>query len=197
MFVAIRLGSKTASVELAEQGVDYSSYAAFKNAIKQNASLSGSSYTTSQGVTIDSNDTCGLNNPGDCDFPFDGLETESSHGKLIDWHNDVMTLSKDGLSCSYNFNNWTFSGNSCSNGDGGVPTPKPTPTPVPSPTPPPSTRFVDVPVDHWAAAWIEQLAADGIAEGCSASPPMYCPESPVTRAQMAVFLVRTFNLPIP
>jgi Zn-dependent metalloprotease len=70
------------------------------------------------------------------------------------------------------------------------------PTPF---TPPPAsgTVFNDVPVDHWAASWIEQLAADGIAEGCSASPPMYCPESPVTRAQMAVFLVRTFNLPMP
>jgi Zn-dependent metalloprotease len=70
------------------------------------------------------------------------------------------------------------------------------PTPF---TPPPAsgTVFNDVPASHWAVAWIEQLAADGITGGCSASPPMYCPESPVTRAQMAVFLVRTFNLPIP
>jgi hypothetical protein len=70
------------------------------------------------------------------------------------------------------------------------------PTPY---TPPPAsgTVFEDVPVDHWAAAWIEQLAADGITGGCSANPPMYCPESSVTRAQMAVFLVRAFNLPMP
>jgi hypothetical protein len=66
-------------------------------------------------------------------------------------------------------------------------------------TPPPATgtMFNDVPVSHWAAAWIEQLATDGITGGCSTSPPMYCPENPVTRAQMAVFLVRTFNLPMP
>jgi hypothetical protein len=66
-------------------------------------------------------------------------------------------------------------------------------------TPPPAsgTVFDDVPIYHWAAAWIEQLAADGITGGCSTSPPLYCPENPVTRAQMAVFLVRTFNLPMP
>ncbi len=48
---------------------------------------------------------------------------------------------------------------------------------------------------HWAEDWIEQLAAEGITAGCGGGN--YCPESFVTRAQMAVFLVRTFNLPIP
>jgi hypothetical protein len=41
----------------------------------------------------------------------------------------------------------------------------------------------------------QQLYAEGITSGCSSSPLKYCPESPVTRAQMAVFLVKTFNLP--
>jgi len=57
----------------------------------------------------------------------------------------------------------------------------------------PSTGFSDVPVTHWAAAWIKQLAAEGITGGCGGSN--YCPDSSVTRAQMAVFLVKTFNLP--
>jgi hypothetical protein len=56
-----------------------------------------------------------------------------------------------------------------------------------------STGFSDVPLTHWAAAWIKQLVAEGIAAGCMTGS--YCPESPVTRAQMAVFLVRTFDLP--
>jgi hypothetical protein len=56
-----------------------------------------------------------------------------------------------------------------------------------------STGFTDVPPTHWAAAWIKQLAAEGITGGCSATA--YCPGSPVTRDQMAVFLVRTFGLP--
>jgi len=52
--------------------------------------------------------------------------------------------------------------------------------------------FQDVPFDHWAAPWIEQLAAEGITSGCGADT--YCPDDPVTRDQMAVFLVRTFGL---
>lgn len=55
------------------------------------------------------------------------------------------------------------------------------------------TGFNDVPVTHWAAAWIKQLAAEGITGGCGSD--IYCPDSLVTRAQMAVFLVKTFNLP--
>jgi hypothetical protein len=58
--------------------------------------------------------------------------------------------------------------------------------------PAPSGNFNDVPVDYWAAAWIEQLAAEGITAGCGGGN--YCPENPVTRDQMAVFLVRTFGL---
>jgi hypothetical protein len=56
-----------------------------------------------------------------------------------------------------------------------------------------STGFGDVPTDHWAGAWIKQLAAEGITGGCGTGN--YCPDAPVTRAQMAVFLVKTFNLP--
>jgi hypothetical protein len=55
------------------------------------------------------------------------------------------------------------------------------------------TGFGDVPTSHWAAAWIKQLAAEGITGGCGGGN--YCPEAAVNRAQMAVFLVKTFNLP--
>ena len=55
------------------------------------------------------------------------------------------------------------------------------------------TMFDDVSSGYWAAAWIEQLAVEGITSGCSSGN--YCPDASVTRAQMAVFLVRTFNLP--
>ena len=56
-----------------------------------------------------------------------------------------------------------------------------------------STGFEDVPANYWAAAWIKQLAAEGITGGCGNGG--YCPEAPVTRAQMAVFLAGTFRLP--
>src|SRR5215212_4398120 len=56
-----------------------------------------------------------------------------------------------------------------------------------------STGFGDVQPSYWAAAWIKQLVAEGITSGCGVGT--YCPDAPVTRAEMAVFLVRTFNLP--
>jgi hypothetical protein len=52
-----------------------------------------------------------------------------------------------------------------------------------------STGFGDVSTSYWAAAWIKQLATEGITGGCGSGS--YCPESPVTRAQMAVFLLRS------
>jgi hypothetical protein len=51
-----------------------------------------------------------------------------------------------------------------------------------------STGFVDVPPTYWAAAWIKELAAEGITGGCENGK--YCPGSPVTRDQMAIFLLR-------
>ena len=53
--------------------------------------------------------------------------------------------------------------------------------------------FTDVPLSHWGADWIEKLYNDGITQGCSASPLMYCPDRAVSRAAMALFLVRTFG----
>jgi hypothetical protein len=58
------------------------------------------------------------------------------------------------------------------------------------------TMFVDVPASHPFAKWIEQLAREGVTGGCSTNPSAYCPDDPVTRAQMAVFLVRAFGLPM-
>jgi uncharacterized protein YkwD len=64
-------------------------------------------------------------------------------------------------------------------------------------TPPPASGaiFDDVPVSHWAAAWIEQLASDGITSGCLSDPPSYCPGDSVSRAQIAVFLERASHWP--
>ena len=48
--------------------------------------------------------------------------------------------------------------------------------------------FDDVPPDHWAYPFIQNLALSGITAGCGNGN--YCPASPVSRAQMAVFLER-------
>jgi serine protease AprX len=55
--------------------------------------------------------------------------------------------------------------------------------------------FGDVPIGSFADAWIEDLYGRGVTGGCSASPQLYCPDSPNTRGQMAVFLTKTFSLP--
>ena len=59
---------------------------------------------------------------------------------------------------------------------------------------PASATFGDVPTTHLFHQFIEALAAAGITAGCSASPPRYCPDAPVTRGQMAVFLSRALGL---
>jgi hypothetical protein len=51
------------------------------------------------------------------------------------------------------------------------------------------TVFQDVAASYWAAAWIEQLSAEGITGGCGSG--RYCPEGIVSRDQMAIFLLRT------
>lgn len=62
-------------------------------------------------------------------------------------------------------------------------------------SPPPAIgNFSDVVLSHWAVHWIEQLAIEDITAGCGGGN--YCPDDVVTRAQMAVFLVRTFDLGI-
>ena len=55
------------------------------------------------------------------------------------------------------------------------------------------TGFADVAPGDFAAAWIKQLAAEGITAGCGGYN--YCPGQAVTRAQMAVFIGKTFDLP--
>ncbi|MFZ5787718.1 MAG: MSCRAMM family protein, partial [Acidobacteriota bacterium] len=58
--------------------------------------------------------------------------------------------------------------------------------------PPPAVGvFDDVPVESGFAPWIEELALREITAGCSVDPPLYCPEVALTRAQVAVFVLRT------
>ncbi|MGZ5494456.1 MAG: S-layer homology domain-containing protein [Thermoanaerobaculia bacterium] len=59
---------------------------------------------------------------------------------------------------------------------------------------PATARFTDVPTSHPFFQYIEALAASGVTGGCVASPPQYCPDAPVTRGQMAVFLSRALGL---
>ncbi len=52
--------------------------------------------------------------------------------------------------------------------------------------------FTDVACPGTFTDWVERLAAENITSGCGVG--IYCPLNPNTRGQMAVFIVKTFNL---
>ena len=60
---------------------------------------------------------------------------------------------------------------------------------------PGSPTFGDVPVSHPFFQYIEALAASGITGGCGSGN--YCPDAPLTRGQMAVFLSKALGLQWP
>ena len=63
-------------------------------------------------------------------------------------------------------------------------------------SPPPSiATFADVPTSHPFFQYVEALAASGITGGCGGGN--FCPNAPLTRGQMAVFLSKALGLQWP
>jgi hypothetical protein len=58
--------------------------------------------------------------------------------------------------------------------------------------PPAQASFGDVPTSDFGFQYVEALAASGITGGCGSGN--YCPDSPVTRRQMAIFLAKALGL---
>jgi murein DD-endopeptidase MepM/ murein hydrolase activator NlpD len=54
--------------------------------------------------------------------------------------------------------------------------------------------WVDVPPAHWARTAVDALYNAGVTRGCSVDPMAYCPDDPVTRAEMAAFLLRALGI---
>jgi len=50
--------------------------------------------------------------------------------------------------------------------------------------------FSDVDTNHWACKYIKRLYELGITTGCAQNPLRYCPDTYVTRGQMAAFIIR-------
>ncbi len=57
---------------------------------------------------------------------------------------------------------------------------------------PATATFLDVPTNHPFFQYIQALSASGITGGCGGGN--YCPDNPVTRGQMAVFLAKALGL---
>ena len=57
-----------------------------------------------------------------------------------------------------------------------------------------TSRFGDVDSARWWAPYVQRLAELGVTKGCAVDPAGFCPDEPVTRAQMASFLTRAFGL---
>jgi hypothetical protein len=51
--------------------------------------------------------------------------------------------------------------------------------------------FTDVPASSPFCKFIEELSRRGVTSGCGTN--VYCPDNPVTREQMAVFVLRTLD----
>ena len=60
---------------------------------------------------------------------------------------------------------------------------------------PATATFGDVPTDHRFFQFVEALVKSGITAGCGGDN--YCPDAPITRGQMAVFLAKALGLQWP
>jgi hypothetical protein len=61
--------------------------------------------------------------------------------------------------------------------------------------PPAAATFGDVPMNHPFFQFVEALSRSGITGGCGGGN--YCPDAPLTRGQMAVFLAKALGLQWP
>jgi hypothetical protein len=62
-----------------------------------------------------------------------------------------------------------------------------------SPGTPASQVFADLPLDSWAAKWVNGLWEDHYTAGCGTNPLIYCPWQGHTRAEGCVFYMRMLN----
>ena len=68
--------------------------------------------------------------------------------------------------------------------------------PIPEPIPEVKPTFADVPETYWAHDWIEEFVKRGLTTGAGKDAQgnlYYLPERPVTRAEIAVFILRSLG----
>lgn len=57
--------------------------------------------------------------------------------------------------------------------------------------------FDDVPLGHWSHKYVEDLFSRKITTGCQVNPRKFCPFSNVSRAELAVFVIRALDITPP
>jgi len=62
-----------------------------------------------------------------------------------------------------------------------------------TPPDPTSQVFADLPLDSWAAKWVNGLWEDQYTAGCGTNPLVYCPWQGHSRAEGCVFYMRMLN----
>jgi len=126
--LAIRVEDNFGAMEVSTicPSCEYKSFQAFKNASRR---LSSYCFKTGLGdnickryITTGKGGMIGYVNEKDYPSTTERLSIKDKYGnKIVDWNNNVMTVSKNGKKCIYNFNNWTMSGNGCSNTNMSIP----------------------------------------------------------------------------
>ena len=53
--------------------------------------------------------------------------------------------------------------------------------------------FGDVDTQDWSYPFIESLVAAGVTDGCSVAEALFCPDDPLTRAELAAFMVKALG----
>ena len=123
------------------------------------------------------------------------------HYTTTDYQTDVITLAQRTLHGDGTLSPCDPTGGQSDNAAPYLSSPAPAFTPpflvveaFPVSPAPAQATFNDVPTNHPFFQFIEALYASGITAGCQAMPPLYCPDSPLTRGQMAVFLAKALGL---
>jgi len=113
--VAIMRGGSSAALEVARLGIDYPSFAEFKNALLARARLEDNAFVTSKGDRIEARYNSASQrletyvNGQDYWRNAPRLEVVTNRGeKVVEFQNRVMTLRKHGRMGIYDFNRWTY-----------------------------------------------------------------------------------------
>jgi hypothetical protein len=135
--------------------------------------------------------TVGLSNGGDCSVPgfiCSGVAAASGSGDLFD-----TDLSGEGIVIDNFFGQYSLLAETSGATDGSVAIGGMIVGYVLQVSPAPGVAtFPDVPTTDFGFQYVEALVSSGITGGCGGG--LYCPDNPVTRRQMAIFIAKALGL---